>query len=45
MCMSAAKNTATKLFNDIPYLDVTAVFNDTAKTLVINVVNRSETRP
>jgi len=34
---------SNKAFNDIPYLDVTAVFNDTAKTLVINVVNRSET--
>ncbi|MGA2852635.1 MAG: alpha-L-arabinofuranosidase C-terminal domain-containing protein [Verrucomicrobiota bacterium] len=34
---------SNKVFNDIPYLDVTAVFNDSAKTLVINVVNRSET--
>ena len=32
-----------KVFNDIPYLDVTAVFNDSAKTLVVNVVNRQET--
>ena len=34
---------SNKVFNDIPYLDVTAVFNDSAKTLVVNVVNRSET--
>jgi len=33
---------SNKAFKDIPYLDVTAVFNDTAKTLVVNVVNRSE---
>jgi alpha-L-arabinofuranosidase len=32
-----------KIFNDIPYLDVTAVMNDSAKTLVVNVVNRHET--
>ena len=34
---------SNKVFNEIPYLDVTAVFNDTAKTLVVNVVNRHET--
>jgi alpha-N-arabinofuranosidase len=33
---------SNKVFNDIPYLDVTAVLNDSAKTLVVNVVNRSE---
>jgi alpha-L-arabinofuranosidase len=33
---------SNRIFNDIPYLDVTAVFNDANKTLVINVVNRSE---
>jgi alpha-N-arabinofuranosidase len=33
----------TKVFNDIPYLDVTAVLNDSAKTLIVNVVNRHET--
>ena len=32
-----------KIFNAIPYLDVTAVLNDSAKTLVVNVVNRNET--
>jgi len=32
-----------KLFLDIPYLDVTAVLNDSAKTLIVNVVNRHET--
>ena len=32
-----------RIFKDIPYLDVTAVFNDSAKTLIINVVNRHET--
>jgi alpha-N-arabinofuranosidase len=34
---------SNKIFNDIPYLDVTAVLNDSAKMLVVNVVNRSET--
>jgi alpha-N-arabinofuranosidase len=32
-----------RIFEDIPYLDVTAVLNDTAKMLVVNVVNRHET--
>jgi alpha-N-arabinofuranosidase len=32
-----------KVFNDIPYLDVTAVLNESAKTLIVNVVNRHET--
>lgn len=30
------------IFKDIPYLDVTAVLNDSAKTLIVNVVNRHE---
>ncbi|MCU0916239.1 MAG: alpha-L-arabinofuranosidase [Planctomycetes bacterium] len=34
---------SNRIFNDIPYLDVTAVWNDPAKTLVVNVVNRHET--
>jgi alpha-N-arabinofuranosidase len=34
---------SNKIFNDIPYLDVTAVLNDSSKTLIVNVVNRSET--
>jgi alpha-N-arabinofuranosidase len=34
---------SNKIFNDIPMLDVTAVMNEPAKTLVVNVVNRSET--
>ncbi len=33
---------SNKIFNDIPYLDVTAVWNEAAKTLVVNVVNRHE---
>ena len=33
----------TELFSDIPYLDVTAVLNDsTTRMLVVNVVNRHE---
>ncbi len=32
-----------RVFNDIPYLDVTAVWNAAGKTLVVNVVNRHET--
>jgi alpha-N-arabinofuranosidase len=31
------------VFKDVPYLDVTAVLNDSAKTLIVNVVNRHET--
>ena len=31
------------VFKDIPYLDVTAVLNEADGTLVVNVVNRSET--
>jgi alpha-N-arabinofuranosidase len=31
------------VFKDIPYLDATAVLNDSTKTLVINVINRHET--
>jgi alpha-N-arabinofuranosidase len=31
------------VFKDIPYLDATAVMNDSAKMLVINVINRHET--
>jgi alpha-N-arabinofuranosidase len=33
----------SKVFNDIPYLDVTAVLNESARMLVVNVVNRHET--
>jgi alpha-N-arabinofuranosidase len=39
----AGQNYRNKFFKDIPYLDVTAVFNDSAKDLVVNVVNRSGT--
>jgi alpha-N-arabinofuranosidase len=34
---------SNRIFNDIPCLDVTAVLNESARTLVINVVNRHET--
>ncbi len=34
---------SNKVFKDIPYLDVTAVLNESNGTLVVNVVNRSET--
>ena len=34
---------SNKVFTDVPYLDVTAVLNDSAKVLVVNVVNRHET--
>jgi len=34
----------TKLFNDVPYLDVTAVFNEAEKMLIVNIVNRHETK-
>jgi alpha-N-arabinofuranosidase len=32
-----------KVFNDIPYLDITAVINESSRKLVVNVVNRHET--
>ncbi|NQU85875.1 MAG: alpha-L-arabinofuranosidase [Mariniphaga sp.] len=32
-----------EIFNNIPYLDVTAVLNESAKKVIINVVNRHET--
>jgi alpha-N-arabinofuranosidase len=32
-----------KVFSDIPYLDVTAVLNESSGKLVVNVVNRHET--
>jgi alpha-L-arabinofuranosidase len=35
---------SNKAFKDIPYLDVTAVLNEANGTLVMNVVNRSETQ-
>lgn len=34
----------TKRFIDVPYLDVTSVYNDSEKVLVVNVVNRHETK-
>jgi alpha-N-arabinofuranosidase len=34
---------SNNVFKDIPYLDVTAVLNDSTKVLVVNVVNRHET--
>ncbi len=35
---------STTVFKDIPYLDVTAVLNDSAKVLVVNVINKHETK-
>lgn len=34
---------SNKAFTDVPYLDVTAVLNDSTKVLVVNIVNRHET--
>jgi len=39
-CEKYSNNT----FKDIPYLDVTAVLNDSAKMLVVNVINKHETK-
>lgn len=36
---------SNKVFTDVPYLDVTAVMNDSSKVLVVNVINRNETTP
>lgn len=36
---------SNRAFNDIPYLDVTAVLSDSGKAVVLNVVNRHETNP
>jgi len=35
---------SNKIFSEIPYLDVTAVLNSEAGNVVINVVNRHETK-
>jgi alpha-N-arabinofuranosidase len=40
---SDSETYSNNIFNDIPYLDVTAIMNGAAKTLVVNVVNRHET--
>jgi len=32
------------VFNEVPYLDVTAILNESAKEVVLNVVNRHETK-
>ncbi len=34
---------SNEVFKDIPYLDVSAVLNESSGVLVVNVVNRSET--
>lgn len=34
---------SNKVFTDVPYLDVTAVLNESTRMLVVNVVNRHET--
>jgi alpha-N-arabinofuranosidase len=41
--LTSCEEYSNNIFKDIPYLDVTAVLNDSAKVLVINVVNRHET--
>lgn len=40
---SSCETYGNELFDEIPYLDVTAVLNKADGTLVVNVVNRSET--
>ena len=40
---SGCEKYSNNVFKDIPYLDVTAVLNDSTKILVVNVVNRHET--
>jgi alpha-N-arabinofuranosidase len=35
---------SNEIFNDIPYLDVTASLNESDKVVVVNVVNRHETK-
>ncbi len=32
------------MFKKIPYLDVTAVLNESAKKVIVNIVNRHETK-
>jgi len=43
MCMSAVKNYNDKAFNASPILMLPPYLNDSGKTLVVDVVNRSET--
>jgi alpha-N-arabinofuranosidase len=40
---TACEKYNNKVFNDIPFLDVTAVLNESTRMLVVNVVNRHET--
>ena len=35
---------SNELFKDIPYLDVTAALNESAKEVVVNVINKHETK-
>jgi alpha-N-arabinofuranosidase len=35
---------SNELFKDIPYLDVTAALNDSTKEVVVNVINKHETK-
>ena len=35
---------SNELFKNIPYLDVTASFNEAAKEVVVNVINKNETK-
>ncbi len=40
---TGSENYSNEIFKDIPYLDVTATLNESAKVVVVNVVNRHET--
>lgn len=40
---TTCKTYSNEIFNDIPYLDVSAALNEAEKMLIINVVNRHET--
>ena len=40
---ASSEKYSNNVFNEIPYLDVTAVLNESSKVLIINVVNRHET--
>jgi alpha-N-arabinofuranosidase len=41
---TACETYDNEVFKAIPYLDVTAVFNESAKKVIVNIVNRHETK-
>jgi alpha-L-arabinofuranosidase len=41
---TSCENYSNELFKDIPYLDVSASFNESTKMVVVNVINKNESK-